>query len=59
MNPAIYQTTNMKKHLLSIAAVTGLLAWGLPLGGSKQASADVESASDTVVVYVMKAAGRG
>lgn len=49
----------MKKHLLCMAAVTGLLAWGLPLGGSKQASADVESASDTVVVYVMKAAGRG
>jgi len=29
------------------------------IGGSNQASADVESASDTVVVYVLKAAGRG
>ena len=49
----------MKKQLLSITAVAGLLAWGLPFGGAQQASADVESASDTIVVYVLKAAGRG
>lgn len=49
----------MKKQLLSITAVAGLLAWALPFGGVQQAGAEVDSASDTIVVYVLKAAGRG
>lgn len=49
----------MKKQLLSMAAVAGLIAWTVPFDGARQASAEVDSASDTIVVYVMKAAGRG